>query len=170
MQVKVVKESKRLWTEAALVRLRVCVFSSDVTVEIILSSESPIADVANEVLRDIRVVSVEVLPQLVLVEESFPALAAHERLVVFMSEHVSHDFFAVWIRFLADAALVSDILLVILSMPNHVAERETYVRAEDARVLSLRMRLHVLHHLVVRREDLSANATQIRMVVGSFNR
>lgn len=139
MQIEIVEKGERLWTEATLVRLRFYVFSSNMTIEIILSSECTIADVTDVVLRDIRVVSVEMLAQFVFVEESFTALATREWLVVFVPQHMSDDLLAVWIRLLTHATSIGDVFFVILSVSDHVVEWKGNIGAQHTSMLGLGM-------------------------------
>lgn len=81
-----------------------------------------------------------------------------------------HDLFAVGVRLLAYTAAIRDILIVVLAVPNHVVQIIVRVGAFDALVLvGSGMRLHVLNHLVVRREDLITDDAKVFVVVCPFD-
>lgn len=107
----------------------------DVTIEIIRRGKCAITIFANVVFRRVRIVSVEVLTQLELVEEGSPTLLTLERFVFFVAQQMRHNLLAVRIKLCANAATVRDVLVVILSMPNHVVEGKSDVRADYAVML-----------------------------------
>lgn len=169
VQVEIMEESEGLHAEAALVRLHFRVLPSDVTVEIVLSGESAVAEVADEILRHVRVVRVLMLAQLVLVEEGLAAVVAVEWFVLLVAQQVRHDLLSVRVRLLTDAAAVRDVLLVVLAVPDDVGEREDHVAAHHALMVLVRVRLHVLHHVVMCGEDLRADDADVLVVVGPVN-
>lgn len=139
VKIEIMEEGEGLRTKRTLVRFTLGVLPSNMAVEIILSSKGALAKLANEIFRDVRIVSVEMLSEFILVEERFAALATVERFVLLVPQQMRHDFLSIRINLLANAATVSDVLFVILSMSDHVVQREIYVRAHDAVVISLRV-------------------------------
>lgn len=113
--------------------------SPNMTIEIIRCGKCAITIFANVVFRRVWIVSVQVLTQLEFVEKGSPTLLTLERLVLFMSQQMRHNLFTIRIKFCANAATVRDVLLVILSMPNHVVERKGDIWTDDAMVLRQRM-------------------------------
>jgi hypothetical protein len=167
MKIQVVQESEGFGTKFTFVWLDIVVFSSNVTVEIILGGECALTKLAHKVLWYIWVVGVLMLSQFVLVKESLFAVGAVERFVFLVAEEVRDNFFPVWIKLWAHTTAISYVLYVILPVPNHIAQLISDVGTHNTSACFVRrMRFYVLDHFVVRAKHRLTNHAEILMIFG----
>lgn len=137
-------------------------------VKIFLFCEGFFAIGTRKGFRRIRVVSLQMLSQLVFLVEGFAAFVAGERPVFFVAEQVNVDLVSGRIKLVTNTALESCILIVVPAVLNDVVDDDARTH-HTSRFLLCSVRFEAQHHFFMRAEYFCANGTDVLVVFGPRN-